>query len=593
MGVRGTLSVLDGQTTSVGHSLAFPAFRPERTLLRMLQSLRIKNLALIENAHLCFGQGLTVLTGESGSGKSVILDALALIRGDARPRLTPRRGALSGLVEAEFFPPRKKDGSFRNSELTTALDNAGLIFACAPGEPLILARRLEESGRSRCFIQGQTVSRAVLSSVAASLLDLTGQGDAHRLKSKRAQLMAIDQFGGLASKRADVEKAVRKLHALEAQLELTQKLFGEAESRREFLEFQLEELRQCDVSLLDERRARLELLERAEKDRLAHAELLDCAKYGADGLIGRLSWLLCRLPQGTVEESSTYKISEEVNLALQHLETACRISEYEVKSSQRAQEELSDLRKSLRALDDLAVKHRILAAELPAKMKKLEQEQEAAQQVEAEFDDLVGKVEIWRKHTQTLAENLHGSRVEAAASLEIRIKGELQSVGLEEAQLQAHLSRGELTQTGISYVDIGFSANAGHLPASLSRVASGGELSRVLLCFRLATEPSHLLMSFDEIDAGAGGKTAEKIAQALLRAAKHGQVLCVTHWPQVAGVATHQLSVEKLIGMDGPEVKIETVTGEARVREISRMLGGNESTARKHASDLVTGSAAA
>src|SRR5690606_8126306 len=159
----------------------------------MLQSLRIQNLALIDDAQIHFGEGLTVFTGESGSGKSTVLDALALLRGAARPRIQIRKASKSGLVEAEFRLLRDKNGDILNQALCGALDEAGLLSAIDLGEPLVLARRIEATGRTRSFIQGQTVPRTVLAAVASELLDLTGQAEAHRLRTTGAQLLALDQ----------------------------------------------------------------------------------------------------------------------------------------------------------------------------------------------------------------------------------------------------------------------------------------------------------------------------------------------------------------------------------------------------------------
>lgn len=261
--------------------------------------------------------------------------------------------------------------------------------------------------------------------------------------------------------------------------------------------------------------------------------------------------------------------------------------------SERDRQEAEGLREEFSALWSLAQKHRIKVDELPARRAELEGELASFSRLGDELEAARAEVQKARTEAQDLAESLHSARKKAARVLDRKMKKELTRVGLAGAHFETHLSRGDLTATGISHLDFGFSANPGHDPEPLSRVASGGELSRVLLCFRLATESEGAMLVFDEIDAGAGGKTAEKIATSLKRAGKAGQVLCVTHWPQVAGIADHQFSVNKHIEDGAAHTSVQEVSGEARLREISRMLGGAEETAREHASGLVKGNSRA
>jgi DNA repair protein RecN (Recombination protein N) len=282
----------------------------------MLQSLRIQNLALIDDAEIRFGEGLTVFTGESGSGKSTVLDAIALLRGAARPRIQIRKATKSGLAEAEFMLKRDENGRILNRTLGRALDEAGLLSAIDPGEPLVLARRIEPTGRTRSFIQGQTVTRTILAAVASELLDLTGQSEAHRLRTTGAQLLALDQYGGLLAARTEVEDAVQLLRNQESQLEEATRQFGEAQSRRDFLEFQIEELSCCDLDQLDERRARLAQLEEAESTSLAFQEALSDLKFGADSLLGRLEVIARLLPKDTKDSSGAAEVSCDIEAAI-------------------------------------------------------------------------------------------------------------------------------------------------------------------------------------------------------------------------------------------------------------------------------------
>lgn len=558
----------------------------------MLENLRIQNLALVKDASLTFGGGLTVLTGESGSGKSILLDALALVTGCTRPRIGARAGCASGFVEAEFHPARNEKGQLVSPELENILRDQGLLAVCEdPEEPLILARRVDASGRTRCFVQGQTVSRQILAGVGRAVLELCGQSEAHNLRTPAAQLSALDRFAKLSGKRHKLEQTVAGLRRMEAEAEALEKRASEAERRRDFLEFQLAELRDCNLSDLAERRKRLDELTEATKDIENHRQLLMCLTESDGAVVPQLRWLSARLGckgSGTTAGSISDAIST-LDRVVEELEGLSHASSAAVSESDRDQEEVEELRRTFSDLWSLAQKHRISVDELPARQKELERELNDSRLLDAELQDLRARLHATRAAAQKEAEKLHAARKKAASVLDQRMKMELSGVGLEAAQFETHLSRGDLTAMGITHLDFGFSANPGHEPQPLSRVASGGELSRVLLCFRLATESTGAMLVFDEIDAGAGGKTAEKIAASLRRASTSSQVLCVTHWPQVAGVADAQFSVQKIIDGDSTRTDVVQVCGEQRLQEISRMLGGEERTAREHAFRLVAG----
>ena len=556
----------------------------------MLSSLRIENLALIDSAQLNFCTGLSVLTGESGSGKSILLDALALVTGCSRPRIKTRTGAASGFVEAEFHPALDSDGQLSSLELKSALVEQGLFEACSsPGEPIILARRVDASGRTRCFIQGQTVTRAVLAHVGSCLIELCGQSEAHSLRTPAAQLAALDRFAHLGPRARRVSRLVQVFKQREAEEQRLELMSAEAERRRDFLEFQLNELDELDLSGLDERRARLEQLLEETASLPMHRELIDELEETDHALVPRLRRLSSRLsnrlrvdPRGLL--SATVG---QLDAVASSLDEVVRSSISFVSDFDRAQEEVAELEEQFSSLKNLARKHRISVEELPARRIELKAELDACTELNESAQKARAQTEAARREAEAAAEDLHLARVGAARQLDSVICDELERVGLSGARFESRPKRVDLSVHGVTEVEFFFSANPGHEPEPLSRVASGGELSRVLLCFRLATESSGAMLVFDEIDAGAGGKTAEKIAQSLGRAAAAGQVLCVTHWPQVAGAADVQFSVTKQL-IDGvARASVRIVSGEERVREISRMLGGAEETAREHACGLV------
>ncbi len=562
----------------------------------MLHSLRIKNLALIQNAELNLGSGLTTITGESGSGKSILLDALALVTGSTRSRVRASNGCSSGFVEAEFRPDFDEQGGLVSLELKRTLEEHGLLEACcSPEEPLILARRVDASGRTRCFVQGQTVTRAVLSQIGSCLVELCGQSEAHTLRTPAAQLAALDRFAQLGPKQRSLTRLVLLLRQQESEIERLEAACAEAERRRDFVEFQLSELDDLDLEGLEARRVRLDELTAATASLTSYEELIDTLDTSDQAVIPRLRWLSARLggrlrgdPQGTISSAIS-----TLDSAILELEELTRISSSALDDSDRDRAEAERLREEFSALWSLAQKHRVAVDELPQRRQQLHDELNQCSLRKDQLAAAQSDADTTRKMAQAAAEQLHEARCKAARLLDKRMKKELAQVGFRGASFETRLAVSELTASGVTQLDFAFSANPGHPAESLSRVASGGEMSRVLLCFRLATESAGALLVFDEIDAGAGGKTAEKIAAALKRAGAHGQVLCVTHWPQVAGVAEHQISVSKHI-LDGTTyTSVDTISGEERLVEISRMLGGAEETAREHACGLVQGTSKA
>lgn len=545
----------------------------------MLESLFIKDIGLVKSARLDFQKGLSVLSGESGSGKSTVIDALALVSGAARSRLSARVGASSGFVEAEFRFQKNDDA---HATLSATLEKHGLWDERnGTADSLVLARRVEATGRTRCFIDGQTVSRAVLSEVSEHLLELCGQAEAHGLRTRHAQLLLLDRFSKTTSRRKGVEQLVKRLHEQEKQYADLCRRADEAERRKDFLEFQLLELEGINTDGAAEKRTRRDELRKSHKALSLYEDAV-CELVGRkDGLIDTVCALSRRF------EHAGSPLAAELDQAAELLRNVEFSARKTVEASEDQEGELSELDAELDALDALARKHRISVSELKERELHLRAELAECVDLEMKRAELLEQITTLRAEAESAARTLHQARKKAAARLEKKLSEELSEVGLKGAILKTHLGEGPLGLTGITHLDIGFSANPGTPPEPLSRVASGGELSRVLLCFRLATESASALMIFDEIDAGAGGKTADKIAASLRRASEKSQVLCATHWAQVAAVADTQFAVEKLLTETTAEIRITPVQGEARVGEVSRMLGGAGEGARRHAVELV------
>lgn len=542
----------------------------------MLTLLRIQNLALVHHAEIEFGEGLIAVTGESGAGKSTLLDALSLLSGQPRPRVRPSPGEKSGLVEGVFQPTARN-----RAQVEELFEELGIPV----DDEIVLTRRLEANGRSRCFLQGQMVQRPVLAQVSALFIEQCGQSQAHGLRTSTAQLDALDHFADLESCKTKYQAAYRSFRQLSREYQDLQHQEMERERQRDFLEFQLAELAECDLARHVQARAELEECQDAAGLEELCQEIQNELARNGQGMIARLSWLAKKAQVIGSDESDS--LSSSLLESMDGLEQLERLSENVAASVEGRSREAEVLEREVATVQRLADKHRVPVEELADKERALRNELAELKSHQDRMKTLSEQVAQAERAAHELAESLHDRRVAAAARLDRAVEKELGTLGLQEARFKTKLWRSELGPHGISHLEVGFSANRGSPLAPLARVASGGELSRILLCLRLAAHSRASLLTFDEIDSGAGGVTAEQIGEALARVARGCQVLCVTHWPQVAGLARYHLLVEKTATNERTQSQVSPLADSERVEELARMLGGTADTAVSHAQRLL------
>lgn len=544
----------------------------------MLILLRFENLGLLRRTEIPLGGGLCALTGESGSGKSLILSGLGLLLGKVRTRLKPGPFGTSGLVEAEFDITAPVF-----AELRERLRGLGL-----PDEsPLVLARRLTGSGRTRSFVQGQLVQRPVLAEVGGRLLEFCDQGDSHGLRLPGAQLAALDRFLGLETERQKMTRLYARWRRLEDEREQLTSGRAETERRLDFVRFQLDELSQLRLGDLGGLESRLCEIKEANASRELCSMSLAELGSGPNSVDARLRYIHKQVLAKGRGKSSFDSILDQVTRLL---ELSAELTS-ELQSQKEIFEEIDEA--DARKLEDevveihrIAEKHRLEPSQLPERRQQLEREENDLLERAARLCAVEAAVREAAQAAQAQAQLLATLRSEGAPEFDRKVHAELTNLGLEHAVLETHVSEGSLGPSGTSQISIGFCANPGSDAAPLGRVASGGELARVLLAIFLAAGPAGKLLIFDEIDAGSGGETAERIGRALGRASKGGQVLCVTHWPQVAGLADSHLAIRKVRGSEAVETSVVALDEATRLLELTRMLGGSEQTARSHARRL-------
>jgi DNA repair protein RecN (Recombination protein N) len=550
----------------------------------MLMHLTIENLAVVEAATLELSPGLNVLTGETGAGKSVIVDALELLRGAQRSRARIRDGASAALVEAQFLPSAEA-----RERLRPVFERHDLEL----DEEIIVGRRLEASGRTRSYVQGRLVPRAVLAEVGEELVEICGQHESHTLRTGAAQLAVLDAWAGLTDDVALVSRRYGEFRAAEERLSALRARQAELERRRDFLSYQLAELSRVDLPGYVEAKRRLELVRATSEVRDLCSEVAQVLVDGEDAVDRRVAWLGRRASLasvgGTSEgEGALAPLREAIAVVSDALERAVR--EARVLSMESAVEpgELEALEQLVDEAQRLAHKHRRRPDELVAIAEGFERELADLESLEADAPRFEQEARERGAEVEKLAARLHEARSNAAARLGAAITGELQALCLTGATLDVRAFPAALGPQGATSVELAFCPNPGQMPAPLGRIASGGELSRVLLALRVASRHAGGLAVFDEIDAGAGGHVAERIGERLRSAARSGQVLCVTHWPQVAAHAEAHFLVQKL-GGENTVSRVMRLQGEERLDELSRMLGGNRSSARSHAGHLLAG----
>jgi len=559
----------------------------------MLAALSIRDIVLIDRLDLDFGAGLSVMTGETGAGKSILLDAFALALGARGDASLVRPGAEQGQVSAIF----ELDPGHPVFDL---LDQGGVQ---AVGE-LVLRRTQTPDGRSRAFINDLPVSVQLLRQVGAALVEIHGQHDDRALTDATTHRSLLDAFGGLGHQADTLAQAHAGWQLAAEELSQHEALMARAQENADFLRHALEELRTLDPrqdeeAALAERR---QIMMHAEKIADDLTEALDA--LGGEGTnLARLGAALRKLERQSDKASALLepvvaalgRVLDETNEAREALEAGLRATAFEPSELERAEERLFALRAISR-------KHNVAITELPGLAKRFESELDAVESGEEKLAKLREAAGTAKANYEKLARALSEKRKQAAEQLDRAVIAELAPLKLEKASFHTRIEAIDPDQGGPAGIDrVGFwvQTNPGGQPGPLMKLASGGELSRFILALKvvLAARGSAPTLIFDEIDANVGGATAAAIGERLARLAGDLQVLAVTHAPQVAAQAEGHLLISKQAtkGQSGESVvtRVTVLESGDRREEIARMLAGQTVTdeARAAAERLMEGRA--
>ena len=560
----------------------------------MLVALGIRNIVLIDRLDLTFGPGLGVLTGETGAGKSILLDAFALALGARGDGALVRRGAREGAVRAVFELPR-------SHACWAMLDEAGIDIE---DDRLILRRIQLADGRTRAFVNDVPVGVQLLRRIGASLVEIHGQDGDRALAGAEAHRDLLDAFAGLGDDVAAVGAAWHAWREAEAARAAHEAELARAREEADYLAHAHEELQALDPQpgeedTLAERRA---LMMHAERMAEALGEARE-ALAGDRAIESRLAGALRRLERQAASASAAGTVLEPVvkalDRALVELGEARAAVDEALGGLAFETSELERIEERLFALRALARKHRVAVADLPGLARRLDAQLHALAQGESRARELAALAEAARRDFEAGARALSERRRKAAARLDSAVGAELADLRLEKARFTTRIETAETPEAGgahgLDRVTFEVQTNPDTAPGPLMKIASGGERSRFILALKvvLAARGSAPTLIFDEIDTGMGGATASAIGDRLARLGRGLQVLAITHSPQVAAEADHHLHIVKEVrtNADGEETVTRVVPLAAgdRREEIARMLAGAEVTdeARRAAERLM------
>jgi DNA repair protein RecN (Recombination protein N) len=564
----------------------------------VLRELRIRNLAIFDAVTVPFGPGLNVLTGETGAGKSIMIDALTLLLGERiQPAEAIRSGADAATIEAVFAVPKK-------SPVPALLEAHGLP---AGDGDLIVRRELVRGGRGRAFLNDANVTLAVLDKLGEALVEVHGQHESQALLRPSRHLDLLDAFGGLGILRDKVRQRYEEWHAVSAELAELQAATRDRADRLDLFRTRIAEIEAArlrpgeEEELRDERKRLMNAERLAEGATAAYQYLYDDPAAAATRLGQTVSALrdLSKIDAGV---ESTIQALEQASVQLDEAVRALRSYRDSIVFDPPR---LDGIERRLDEIGRLKRRYGETVAAVLAERERMAGELARLAEGDERGHQLAERLEKLRAELATRAADLSARREQAAGRLQSLAESELAELGIEKPVFQVRLSRepagpGEaaggpggarLSARGVDQAEFLFSPNPGEEPRPLARIASGGELSRTMLALKviLAASDAVPILIFDEVDAGIGGKTADTVGRKLRQVARTRQVLCITHLPQIACYADQHLATAKRVEGERTLTSVAVLSRDDRAREIARMLGGESitETSLQHAQELL------
>jgi DNA repair protein RecN (Recombination protein N) len=556
----------------------------------MLRELKIRNFAIIDELGISFGSGLNVLTGETGAGKSIIIGAIHLLLGDrASPDLI-RTAADSAEVEALFSLSGQEGLKERLAGMGYGSD-----------DEIVIRRTVSRSGRNRVYVNGSLATLNLLSSLSGSLVNICSQHEHQFILDAAHHIDILDEFGGLLPARAGYTSLFAGYETLKSKLDELRSLQDRKREREDFLRYQLREIREAglkpeeDAILAEEKK----ILSHAQKLQDHAARAYDVL-YGKEGsVLGELKSALQSIREiKNIDPSLRISPEETDSLFFQLEDAAMALRDY-MKRITFDPGRLAEIEDRLDVLNRIGRKHGGTLARVLARAAEMESELEHMASLEDEMARVSGERAAMKKVLLEQAGTLSAGRRKAARSLKTAIEKEIRSLRMAEARFDVFFADSpldeagdpQLTEKGSDAVEFFLTTNVGEVMKPLNRIASGGELSRIVLALKkaLARTGSVGTIVFDEVDSGIGGAVAEVVGEKLKDVSRHHQVLCITHLPQIACFGDRHYLVSKAVSGKRTNSDVRLLSDEERLREIARMLGGVDVTekTREHAREMI------
>lgn len=561
----------------------------------MLQELKVSQFAIIDNLHIEFQNGLNIISGETGSGKSVLLKSLALLMGEKASGDIIRTGAQQATVEGSFDLKKRKD-------IKKALENIGIDTS---DNLLIVKRVIAQSDKSRIYLNGSLSTVGQLKEIVspmievaghnAPLIEMTGQHDNRNLLSKAYHLDLLDQYAGHFDKRWAYEQKFSQLGLLKTEITEFENKAREKSQRLDFLKFQLQELEKLnldvenDLKLEDE----IKIMKSSHKVLNFVDECEDILFSDSDSVITRLKSIQKKsIEINGLSQNFTDKIAGLAQ-ASDLIEDSFYSLRKELQQIQLDPEALEAKEARLSQIRKVQKKYGPDLHEIVEVYKKLKTEVLALENSDAHLEAIKKQASLLELELKNLAEELHKTRVQFSGKLTTAINKELLDLNMKGVTFFIHAEKNEqLNTSGISDIEYQCQISPKEPKRPISKVASGGELSRILLSLKKALGESELPRTylFDEVDTGVSGNTAEKVGKKLRSIAKGQQVICVTHLPQVAACGDVHFSINKSTSKDSVNMNVSELKSKLRIAEIARLISGEKitKTSLAHAEQLLS-----
>ncbi len=536
----------------------------------MLSLLHIENIAVIESADISFDQGFNVLTGETGAGKSIVIDAISAILGERAYRDMIRTGTNKASVRAVFTDVPKLSWFEEN----------GVSYDAET----VIHREIHLDGKNVCRVNGSLVSVSILRKLGIQLINIHGQHDSASLFDEENHLAFLDAFGDNESLRVEYGEKYSAVAKLRREIDRMTMDEGEKLRRMETLKYQIAEIEKADLKAgeddaLEERR---KILQNAEKLSNGMDTAVECL-YGGDesdgaaGLLAQAEYALARLARFSENFAAMHERVADLMYQVQDAAEEVRDARNELSYSA---DELEQIESRLDVIHKLRRKYGVSCQDILDYLAKAKKELDDIEFADDHLERLKKNLKKAEKTAWEAAKALRKNRQETAVSMSQRILTELAQLDMPRVQFSCEFTETDLTPNGADTVAFYMSANAGEALKPMSKVASGGELARIMLAMKnvLAEKDQVNTLIFDEVDTGVSGRAAQKVAEKLRSVAQHKQVLCVTHLPQLAALANTHLLIAKSERNGRTYTSVTPLDLEGRKRELARIIGGTNIT---------------